>query len=147
MLGDFVLNSLFNFSRTANPRPHLPPFSFQAALQEHVRWKVQFEAALRMEGIGYNESQVLRGAGTSLASWLEQTSSSDPAVVELRHAFVQFHTAAARALDLTRAGDVAAALQVTLSLDYLLTSKRIKRLLVEMEKRRLYESPGSGLPH
>ena len=137
-----MISSLFSFSRAAVPAQNVPSFSFQNAFDEHVHWKLHFETALRTEGIGYNARQVLGGVGTTLAAWLDKTSSSDPSVGALRQAFGEFHAAAAEALDLTQSGDPAAAHRVVTGGTYLRSSQRIKRLLVDLEKRRLRQPLG-----
>ncbi|MGH8461932.1 MAG: hypothetical protein ACRESS_10030 [Stenotrophobium sp.] len=132
---------MFSFFQGHHEAQRTPDFNFQNALDEHVRWKLHFEAALRVEGMGYSESQLMLGGGTDLSSWLQQVTSSNPLVADLRESVVHFNTAAAQALGLAKSGDHASAHKVVASGEYLHESKRIKRLLVELEMQRLHVPP------
>lgn len=132
--------SLFRFSQSRDAGPH-PAFGFITALDEHVKWKLHFETALRAGGGGYSELQVARGDSTRLAYWLAEISATpqadDAVVSDLRQAFFRFFAAAAQALSLASQGETAAAQQSIAHGDYQEGSRRMKRLLVEMEQRRL----------
>lgn len=131
--------SLFRFSQPRDAGTH--SFGFITALDEHVKWKLHFETALREGGGSYSELQVARGDSTKLAFWLAEIATTpqadDAAVSDLRQAFFRFFAAAAQALSLAGRGETAAAQQSIAHGDYQEGSRRMKRLLVEMEQRRL----------
>ncbi len=132
--------SLLGLARNCDT--HAPPNTgFIAVFEQHVQWKQQFEAALRSGGAGYAERAVAEGEGSALAAWLARMAASplaaDPALHELRNAFFRFQAAAAEALGLAQGGDAAAAQRCITRGDYPDGSQRIKRLLVELERRRL----------
>ena len=136
--------SLFRFSPQTRDAGAHPAFGFITALDEHVKWKLHFETALRAGGGGYSELQVARGDSTKLAFWLAEiaaTPLADDAVVSnLREIFFRFYAAAAHALSLAGRGETMAAQQFITQGDYQEGSRRMKRLLVEMEQRRLREA-------
>jgi hypothetical protein len=65
-------------------------------------------------------------------------------VRDLRQAFFRFYSAAAHAVNLSEQGDPAAAQQFIAHGDYQEGSRRMKRLLVELEQRRLRDGANSA---
>jgi hypothetical protein len=71
--------SLFRFASAAPGADTHPAFGFITALDEHVKWKLHFETALRGGGGGgYSELQVARGDNTKLAYWLRSPPRRKP---------------------------------------------------------------------
>jgi len=125
-------------------------FGYLSAVSEHVQWKQRFEAALRAGGEDQVGDEVAQGAGTPLAAWLARVAATpaaaDPMLHRLSDAFFRFHGAAAHALGLAQSGDTAAAQRCIARGDYADASQRIKRLLVELERRRFDPAvPPQGL--
>jgi hypothetical protein len=140
--------SLFRFPLDTRNNGGLLSFGFITALDEHVKWKLHFETSLRSGANRYSELQVARGDNTKLALWLAEISGSPQAdetvVHDLREAFFRFYAAAAHAVSLAERGETSAAQQFIAHGDYQEGSRRMKRLLVEMEQRRVRETAGAG---